>query len=204
MNAETPIKYAYFRKRRRRALKAQQERAKLRGYDPDRWITEGVGGTTIHTLVGDGEASAILRPGNWLGVDALEMLADRKRHKGDRAPRKVLREVTDKLRKIGVVVEEFETGRNSLDPDHWHEMYADAVDALAGDKRQKAGPGAPKKHVYSSDDLQLISATWNRKDLKNPKERATAVACLEDAEGNKRFPLFKVSTWYTLKREKLV
>ncbi|WP_298984043.1 hypothetical protein [uncultured Roseibium sp.] len=84
------------------------------------------------------------------------------------------------------------------------DMYADAVDRLAGDKKQQAGPGRPKKHVYSADDCQLIAATWNRKDSKNPDERAAAVASLRDSKSKLKFPGFKVSTWYTLKNSKLV
>lgn len=206
MNSKSPSRYAYFRKGRRIALTTQREAAKAAGYDPVRWVNEDGEDETIHALVGTDQDGppAMLRKGFWLGVYRLDLLADPKRKKGDRAPRKSLREITDRVRKLGAFIEEFSTGRKSSDPDEWHEMYADAIDRLAGDKKQKAGPGRPKMHIYSRDDLQLIEATWHRKDLKNPKERAAAVAALRDGNGDIRFPKFNVSAWYGLKTAKLV
>ncbi len=174
MNNENTVKFAYMRRTARLSLKAQQDAAKAAGYDSDNWVVEGDGGKSIRSLVGaDGSgAPPILRKGYWLGVYRFELVAEPRTKKGDRAPRKTLRDITDKLREIGVVVEEFESGRNCKTGDDMLDMYADAVDRLAGDKKQQAGPGRPKMHTYSDADCQLIAATWNRKELKNPQERA--------------------------------
>lgn len=201
MNDRAPMKIAYIRPLKRLSAETQKDAAIREGYSPDRWIIEGRGGMGIKDLIGTTEEGAppILRKGYWLGVYRYELVADRKRKKGDRAPRETLNEVTDALRKIGVVVQEFETGRNCKSGDDMLDMYKDAISALAGDKRQQAGPGRPKEHNYSDADCQLIQAAWHGSEVRNPAGRTASVRALLGEDGKPRFPKFKQSTWYSLR-----
>lgn len=194
------VSFFVIRESRRLAVDTQTDAAIAAGFDPERFIN--LDKVDVSDLIGLGETPAALRRGNRLGVYRYEFLVPIAK-KGDRSARALLKKITFRLLELGVVVEEIETGRSCKDENGVLKIYADAVDRLAG-ARKHDSPGRPKVHDYSSEDLTLIEATWHRKELKNPKERAAAVRALLDDEGKPKYPRFKVATWYDLRGKGLV
>ncbi len=194
MDKQEPVSFFVTRKGRRLAVKTQQQAAIEAGYNPDGFID--LDDLCVEDLVGFGEMPPVLRRGSRLGVYRYEFLVPVRKGKGDRTARAMLKKITFRLLELGIVVEEIETGRSCKDENGVFKIYADAVDRLAGTRKHDS-PGRPKEHDYSDDDLKLIRAIWQDKSLTNPDQRAQAI---RDAG----YPKFKVSTWYTLRREKRV
>ena len=107
-------------------------------------------------------------------------------------PQKQLREIVDCLLSKGCKLTETATGRSCTSTADVVCMYADAVDFLSFKRlNQKAGKGAPKVHIYTQAQAQVIADIWNRRDLTNSAERIAAI--------RKRDPAFKRFTetaWY--------
>lgn len=196
MNKRNSVGFFAIRKGRRLAVKTQQQAAKAAGYDPDRFID--LADVSLDELLGSGDETGILRRGNTLGIYRYEFIAP----VGSGQSRE-LKKITDRLMKIGVVVEELESGKSCKDPNGVYEIYSGAVVRLSGTRKHDS-PGRPKEHVYSDADCQLIEATWHRKELTNPKQREAAIQALVDENGKPKFPKFKVSTWYTLRGQQRV
>ena len=180
--------YAYLREARRVPLQTQRDAIQAADIEPDLTVVEGEGKRSIYDLVGlKNGAPAELREGDWLLVYRYDLLAEPKLKKGDRAPRKSLREITERLREIGVTVIELLTGRSTAT--HGVEIYADAVDRLAGGGNHGAR-GRPAKHDYSKEDCELIRLLWKNGDMKTNRDRVASVRT--------RFPDFNETAWYRL------
>lgn len=184
------------RKGRRLKTSTQEQAAIAAGFDPGRFID--LDKMDVANLIGLNGSPPALRRGNRLGVYRYEFLVPVGKGKGDRSARALLKKITKRLLKLGVIVEEIETGRSCKDENGVFEIYADAVDRLAGTRKHDS-PGRPPKHNYSDADCQLIQAAWHGAEVKNPAGRTASVLALLDEEGKPRFPKFNQSVWYTLR-----
>jgi len=194
MDKQIPVSFFAIRERRLKAG-TQQKAAIAAGYEPGRFIN--LDKVDIADLIGLDGSPAALRRGNRLGVYRYEFLVPVGKGKGDRSARAMLKKITFKLLELGVIVEEIETARSCKDENGVLKIYADAVDRLAGTRKHDS-PGRPPKHNYSDADCQLIQAAWHGAEVKNPAGRTASVLALLDEQGDKRFPDFKQSTWYSL------
>lgn len=188
MNDRIRVKHFATRKGRRLALKTQRDAAIAAGYDPDHFID--LDEVDMDELL---SGAGLLRRGCVFGIYRYEFMA-----RAGSGQTRDLKSITDRLLKLGVVVEELETGKSCKDENGVYEIYSGAVLRLSGVRRHKA-PGRPVEHVYSDADCQLIQAAWHGAEDKNPKGRTASVLSLLGEDGKPRFPKFKQSTWYSLR-----
>jgi hypothetical protein len=149
-----------------RGLSASTQLLKLRerGVEDHRiWVEQRTSVEGLEQLLKDG-----LRAGDTLEVCRVAVLAEPKQRKGDTLPRRKLRKVIDRLKEIGVRVYEVETDRHCSDPDALLDMVFDAIEQLAGEKKQKAGAGRPKSFKTTPEQLLAARAVWfNTRDYED-------------------------------------
>jgi hypothetical protein len=116
-----------------------------------------------------------LRDSDMLKVWRVAVLAEPKRHKGDALPRRKLRAVINRLKEIGVTVYEIETKRTCTDPDAILDMVFDAVEHLAGQKKQRSR-GRPAWQKPSLERYEAARAIWhNSRDYDTNEAALTAL-----------------------------
>ncbi|MTH95227.1 hypothetical protein [Roseibium sp. RKSG952] len=116
-----------------------------------------------------------LRPGNKLYVYRLVALVPAKSDLVKTAPRTYLKEILRKLIDAKVKVIELESGRDCSNANDVALAVADAFIDLAGYKKQKAGPGRPKKPPLEETEKLRLIAIWKSLDYRTNAEAVTAM-----------------------------